>query len=314
MTNKTQSRVKQLRTDINDHNYRYYVLDNPIISDAEYDRLLRELQQLEEGHPEFLSPDSPTQRVGAAPLSKFKQVKHAVPMLSLNNVFDENEFVAFNKRMHDYLSDVEYIEYAAEPKLDGLAVSIRYEDGHLIQAATRGDGQTGEDITQNIRTIKSVPLILRANHIPRVLEVRGEVYMPKQGFNDLNAKALKNAEKTFANPRNAAAGSLRQLDPKITAKRPLAIFCYGVGIVDGVTLPDNHSEQLACLREWGLRVCPEIKVASDLAACKKYYNAIQKKREQLAYEIDGVVFKVNNSHYQKNHWLCIARTAMGSSL
>ncbi len=294
-----KKRVEQLREQIRFHNHRYYVLDDPEIPDAEYDRLLRELESLEQQHPELISSDSPTQRVGAEPLKAFGQVEHRVPMLSLGNCFSEEELEAFTRRIADRLDNSEALEYNAEPKLDGLAVSLRYEQGKLVQAATRGDGTTGEDITQNIRTIQSIPLRLIGDDIPPVLEVRGEVYMPKSGFDALNQRALEKGQKTFANPRNAAAGSLRQLDPKITAGRPLEIYCYGWGEVEGWALPSTHSAVLQQLRDWGLRVCPEIDIVRGAQGCLDYYQRIGEMRDALPYEIDGVVYKVNELALQK---------------
>jgi DNA ligase (NAD+) len=285
--------IEKLREEINNYNYHYFVLDNPIISDAEYDEYLKKLRQLEQQHPELITSDSPTQRVGAKPLKEFAQVQHQIPMLSLENGFSADDLFAFDQRVRERLGVQHELEYACEPKLDGLAVSIRYEDGVLVRAATRGDGETGEDITQNIRTITMIPLRLQGDEIPTVLEVRGEVYMPKQGFLALNERAQKTGDKVFVNPRNAAAGSLRQLDPQITATRPLALFCYGVGVIEGIAVPATHAELLNRFTQWGLRINPESKVAKGIQACLAYYKAMSEKREQLPYEIDGVVFKVN---------------------
>ena len=291
------AQAEQLREQLNYHNYRYYVLDDPEIPDAEYDRLFRELQALEEKYPALVTPDSPTQRVGGAPLKAFGEVQHAVPMLSLGNAFSDEEVHDFGQRIADKLGVSEAdIDFAAEPKLDGLAISLRYEAGMLVRAATRGDGVTGEDVTQNVRTIPSVPLRLRSDAerpLPRVLEVRGEVYMPKAGFEALNERQRAAGEKPFANPRNAAAGSLRQLDPKITAQRPLAMFCYGTGLVEDGALPDHHSAILAQLKDWGLRVCPDIRRVRGVDACLAYYRDIGERRSALPYEIDGVVYKVD---------------------
>lgn len=284
---------KKLRQEINEHNYHYYILDNPIITDAEYDQKFKKLQDLERQFPELITPDSPTQRVGAKPLKDFPQVQHQIPMLSLENGFTEEAILAFDERVHERLAVTHEIEYVCEPKMDGLAVSIRYENGVLVRAATRGDGETGEDITQNIRTIQMIPLVLRGNDFPSTLEVRGEVYMPKKGFTAMNASAKGKGEKIFVNPRNAAAGSLRQLDPKITAIRPLAIFCYGVGVVVGKALPTTHSGILTSLSQWGLRVSPDIKVIKGIKGCLAYYQSLAGRREKLPYEIDGVVYKVN---------------------
>ncbi len=299
LTNNISHTIESLRQRINDHNYRYYVLDDPRISDAEYDTLFAELQSLEKQHPEFITTDSPTQRVGAVPLKEFAEVQHDIPMLSLENAFTEEDVIAFNHRVQERLDRVQDIEYNCEPKLDGLAVSLRYEHGLLVRAATRGDGATGEDITENIRTIKMVPLRLQGKEYPPILEVRGEVYMPKAGFIALNKKAEIKGEKIFANPRNAAAGSLRQLNPRITAARPLAIFCYGVGKVEGGVLPSKHSDILAVLKTWGFVVNPEIEVVTGIAGCLDFYKKIGKKRPNLPYEIDGVVYKVNNLQDQE---------------
>jgi DNA ligase (NAD+) len=291
--------IKELRKKLNDYNYRYYVLDEPTVTDAEYDRLFRELQALETKHPELITPDSPTQRIGSKPLSGFSEVKHKVAMLSLNNAFDETELKAFVERVKDRLKSSEPIEFVCEPKLDGLAVNLRYENGIFVQGSTRGDGYVGENITSNLRTIKSIPLQLRGANIPTVLEVRGEVYLPLAGFEAINDYARAHNEKTFVNPRNAAAGSLRQLDPTITAKRPLAIYCYGVGEIQGGTVGSSHWEMLQHLKQWGLRVNEFIDKGFDLEACWSYYEAMKTRRDQLSYEIDGVVFKVNSFSLQE---------------
>ena len=298
--NEIQERAKQLHNKLHYHNHRYYILDDPEIPDSEFDRLLRELQSLEEKYPELISKDSPTQRVGAKPLDEFTQVKHLIPMLSLGNAFSDEEIVAFEKRLLDRLDDDSTIlEYSAEPKLDGLAVSLLYENGILVQGATRGDGETGENITENIRTINSIPLKLHGEKIPTRLEVRGEVYMPKASFEALNNNARENDEKTFANPRNAAAGSLRQLDSKVTASRNLAMFCYATGLVEGAELPSTHSQAMQQLADWGFSICGENKVVQGVTGCEKYYQEIGEKRDQLPYEIDGVVFKVNQLDLQQ---------------
>ena len=291
-SSKIEQRIQQLRDEINHHNYCYYVLDNPEIPDAEYDRLLRELKSLESEHPELVTPDSPTQRVGAEPVKEFDEVRHEIPMLSLDNAFSDEEVSDFDRRVRERL-EIDTVEYAAEPKLDGLAISILYENGSLVRAATRGDGVTGEDVTHNVRTIDSVPLRLMGTDYPPVLEVRGEVYMPKQGFEALNRRAREKGEKEFVNPRNAAAGSLRQLDPRITAERPLAMYCYGVGRVEGLELPPTHMKILECLRHWGLRVSPEIKKVKGVKHLLDYYRDLGERRNDLPYEIDGVVYKVN---------------------
>ncbi len=290
---KDSLRIDQLREQLNRYSYLYYVLDNPEIPDSEYDRLYRELQQLEQKYPDLVTPDSPTQRVGELPLESFTQVTHRVPMLSLDNVFSEDELEAFFKRVNDRLELDEEPDINAEPKLDGLAVSLIYEDGLFIQAATRGDGATGENVTQNVKTIHSVPLRLMGKGIPGLLEVRGEVFMPREGFNKLNKRALENGDKTFVNPRNAAAGSLRQLDPKITASRPLAFYCYSTGAVERGDLPNTQDSVLLQLQKWGLPVCPEIKLIKGIKDCISYYETIQRQRDDLPYDIDGVVYKVN---------------------
>lgn len=292
-------RIQKLCAELQEHNYRYYVLDDPTVPDAEYDRLLRELQKLEQAHPEFISPDSPTQRVGAKPASKFSEVIHRVPMLSLDNAFNETEVSAFDKRLHERLKNEDVIDYCCEPKLDGLAISLIYENGLLTKAAARGDGTTGEDITNNVRTIKTIALKLRGSDWPKILEVRGEVYMPKKGFELLNRDAKKRGEKIFANPRNAAAGSLRQLDPQITASRPLAFFAYGVGYVEKNNLPKKHSLIIEQLGQWGCRISPETKVVKGVQGCLDYYEKMSKKRAALAYDIDGIVYKVDQLHLQE---------------
>lgn len=289
-----KNEIARLRKEINEHNYQYYVLDNPIISDAEYDRLFQTLKALEKQFPQLITSDSPTQRVGDVPLKEFAEVKHAVPMLSLDNAFDEQDIFDFDKRIHDRLHSDNAIEYCCEPKLDGLAISLRYEKGLLVQAATRGDGATGEDVTENIKTIAMVPLRLRSPHPPALLEVRGEVFISKSGFEKLNANAEKKGEKIFANPRNAAAGSIRQLDSSITASRPLEIYFYGVGAVDGINLPEKHSDILKWLATSGLRVSQLIEVVQGPLECIAYYKNIAKKRDKLPFEIDGVVYKVNS--------------------
>lgn len=292
-----EAQINDLRDKINYHNYRYYVLDDPEIPDIEYDRSLRELQDLEQAHPKLITRDSPTQRVGAAPLDKFNEVKHQVPMLSLGNAFSDEEARDFDRRVCKRL-DIDHITYTAEPKLDGAAISLLYRDGVLVQGATRGDGYTGEEVTHNVRTIDSIPLRLIGNDYPKVLEVRGEVFMSRKGFEALNKTQREKNEKIFANPRNAAAGSLRQLDPRITATRPLEMICYGVGRVEGKTLPGKHSEILAALREWGIRTSGEIRVVAGIEECIRYYNDILQRRDKLAYDIDGVVYKVDSLQQQ----------------
>lgn len=297
LTEKIKQQIFNLREQINHHNIQYYTFDNPDIPDSEYDKLLRELQSYEEKYPELITIDSPTQRVGAKPLKAFGEIKHVIPMLSLGNAMNEEEFNDFDRKVRE-LTDENLIQYAAEPKLDGLAVSLRYEQGVLVTAATRGDGNVGEDITQNARTINTIPLRLSGEYAPPVLEVRGEVFMPLSGFDKLNEAVLINGGKAFANPRNAAAGSLRQLDPKITSKRPLEMICYGVGVVEGVDLPETYSETINWLKTLGLKVSPEREVLDGREACIEYYNKIATKRDKLPYEIDGIVYKVNNISLQ----------------
>ena len=294
-------RIDALRDDIRRNNYLYYALDAPEIPDAEYDRLMRELEGLEQAHPELITPDSPTQRVGAEPISAFASVEHRLPMLSLDNAFSEDEVEDFNRRVLSRLEldEGDDVEYAAEPKLDGAAVSLEYVDGVLVRGATRGDGTNGEDITHNVRTIESIPLRLLGSGYPRVLEIRGEVFMPKAGFDAYNEKARKDGEKVFVNPRNAAAGSLRQVDPKLTARRPLDIYAYSVGYFEGGELPLTHREILDALQSWGMKVCPERRTVIGVAGCLEYYAEIGKRRDDLSYDIDGVVYKVNRLDYQR---------------
>ncbi|MFF7707808.1 NAD-dependent DNA ligase LigA [Pseudomonas sp. NPDC007930] len=289
--NTAETRILELRQQLDEHNYRYYVLDEPSIPDAEYDRLFRQLQALEGENPQLITPASPTQRVGGAALSAFATVRHEIPMLSLGNAFEEQDLLDFDRRVHDGL-DTGTVQYSCEPKLDGLAVSLLYQDGQLVRGATRGDGSTGEDISVNVRTIRNVPLKLQGSGWPATLEVRGEVYMSKAGFERLNAQQAEAGGKTFANPRNAAAGSLRQLDSKITASRPLEFCCYGVGQVSH-DIADSHIGNLKQLQQWGLPISRELKVATNVAECLAYYRDIGARRQALAYEIDGVVFKVN---------------------
>jgi DNA ligase (NAD+) len=289
----------RLREEINTHNYRYYVLDAPSIPDAEYDRMLRELVDLEQRYPELAVADSPTQRVGAAPASGFSEVRHAVPMLSLDNAFSDDDVAAFDRRVRERLEADGPISYSAEPKLDGVAISILYEDAVLVRAATRGDGTVGEDVTRNVRTVPSVPLRLRGRNVPTTVEVRGEIYMPRAGFQDLNERARGSGDKTFANPRNAAAGSLRQLDSRITAKRPLQMFAFGIGEARGWRLPGSHSDVLKQLGEWGLRVNPLGAVVHGVTGCLEYYQQLLERRGSLPYEIDGVVYKVNELALQE---------------
>ena len=294
-----QEQIEALRTQIRHHNHRYYVLDDPQIPDAEYDRLFRDLQALETANPEFITSDSPTQRVGGEALSEFGSVRHELPMLSLANVFSEEELGSFDRRIHERLKDEAELEYVAEPKLDGLAISLLYENGLLVRAATRGDGETGEDVTANVRTIQSIPLRLLGEDYPTRLEVRGEIYMPKAGFNKLNQRLAAEGAKTFVNPRNAAAGSLRQLDPRLTAQRPLEMFCYAMGIAEGGKIPDKHYAILQQFKAWGLRVCPDINIVQGAPGCMEYFNEIGAKRTRLPYDIDGVVYKVNDIKTQQ---------------
>jgi DNA ligase (NAD+) len=287
-----------LRREIEHHNYRYYILDDPEIPDSEWDRLLQELQGLEQRYPELVTPDSPTQRVGATPTDEFAEVRHRIPMLSLDNAFSEDDLRSFDRRVRERLGVESDIDYSAEPKLDGLAISLTYERGVLVRAATRGDGTTGEDVTANVRTIRSVPLHLRGT-APALFEARGEVFMPVAGFERLNAEAAKKGEKVFANPRNAAAGSLRQLDPRITAHRPLDIFFYAVGAVEGLDLPSSHGATLELLKDFGLRVSPEIRRVRGAEGCLAYYADIGRRRASLEYQIDGVVYKVDSITAQR---------------
>ena len=295
-----EDKIQELRDQINHHNYLYYVLDEPSLPDAEYDRLMRELQALESEHPELITSDSPTQRVGGAPLSGFTEVQHERPMLSLDNAMNAEEFAAFDQRVRDRLKSSEEIEYACEPKLDGLAISLLYIDGLLERAATRGDGETGEDVTQNVRTIKNIPLRLIGDDVPKRIEIRGEVYMPKGGFEAYNERAREQGEKVFANPRNAAAGSLRQLDSSITAKRPLEFCAYSLGVVsDEYTLPETHSATLEQIQKWGLRINEEMRVVTGREEAEKFFAGLGEKRLGLGYEIDGTVFKVNSLALQQ---------------
>ena len=295
-----QQQIDTLRHDLRRYEYEYHVLDNPTIPDAEYDRLFHQLKALEAAHPELITADSPTQRVGAKPLSGFAQIRHEIPMLSLDNAFSDEEFYAFVKRIEDRLIRLpEPLTFCCEPKLDGLAVSILYVNGLLTQAATRGDGTTGEDITANIRTIRNIPLQLLMDNPPARLEVRGEVFMPHAGFERLNQLALEKGEKTFANPRNAAAGSLRQLDPKITSKRPLVLNAYGIGIAEGVDLPNTHYDRLQWLKSIGIPVNPEIRLCNGTDEVLDFYRDIQNKRSSLGYDIDGTVLKINDIALQE---------------
>jgi len=297
--NKAAARAAELRELLERYNYRYHALDDPEVPDAEYDRLMLELRALETQFPQLLVPDSPTMRVGAAPIAAFGTVKHRVAMLSLDNAFSEEEVRDFDRRIRERLAQTGAIRYSAEPKLDGLAISARYENGSFVQGATRGDGETGEDITQNLRTIKALPLRLRGAEVPRVIEVRGEVFMPFAGFKRFNEEAAARGEKIFINPRNAAAGSLRQLDPRMTAARPLDLFIYGVGVIEGGELPPHHSETLKELRRFGFKICPQSKVVESIDGCLEYYREMAAARSALPYQIDGVVYKVDDVKLQR---------------
>lgn len=292
-------RMEQLRQIITEHNHRYYVLDDPQVPDAEYDRLFRELQDLEASHPDLVTPDSPTRRVGANAETSFEEVVHRIPMLSLDNAFSDDELRDFDRRIRERLKTDDPIEYVCEPKLDGLAVSLHYEQGILTRAATRGDGYSGEDITANIRTIPSVPLKLRGEGFPDLVEVRGEVYMPRAGFEKLNRSLANKGEKTFVNPRNAAAGSLRQKKPSVTARRPLEMCAYSVALTEESLLPESHWDSLQQVREWGFRINPEMRQATGVEECLKAYRELMDKRSELPYEIDGIVFKVNRLALQQ---------------
>jgi DNA ligase (NAD+) len=295
----TQTEIERLRQELQQHNYQYHVLDEPLITDQAYDRLFRRLQQLEQEFPELLSPDSPTQRVGSDPASQFETVKHEVAMLSLDNAFDDDEMLAFDRRLRERLEQESSLAYCAEPKLDGLAVSLLYEGGKLVRAATRGDGRSGENITANVRTIKSVPLKLQGVKPPRQIEVRGEVFLEVAAFETLNRNQLKEGAKVFANPRNAAAGSLRLLDSRITASRPLSFCSYGIGLRDGVDLPTSQYRQMQYLRDIGFPISRYIECLDSLDHCLEYYRRILTMREQLAFDIDGVVFKLDDIDMQR---------------
>ncbi len=300
MTKSIKLELEQLRNTLRYHEYQYHVLDSPQIPDAEYDRLFHQLKNLEKQYPELITTDSPTQRVGAKPLSGFTEVKHEIPMLSLDNAFSDEELKAFVKRIDDRLIvSPEQLTFCCEPKLDGLAVSILYVEGKLVQAATRGDGTTGEDITSNIRTIRNIPLQLLTEKPPKRLEIRGEIFMPQTGFELLNEKALARGEKTFANPRNAAAGSLRQLDPKITSQRPLVLNAYGIGIAEGIELPTTHFERLQWLKTIGIPVNTEVQLCHGITQVLDFYRQIMQKRSNLGYDIDGTVIKVNDIELQE---------------
>ncbi len=303
---EAQKEIARLRKELNYHNYLYYVLDSPVVTDAEYDRMLRRLTGLEARFPALITPDSPTQRVGAAPLASFGTIRHTTPMLSLNNAFTKEEAREFDDRIKRLLKCAhdEKIEYAAEPKMDGLAVELIYEDGVFTKGSTRGDGYTGEDVTQNLRTVRAIPLNLlpamRDTGVkpPAYIEVRGEVFLPLAAFGKVNREREARGEPIFANPRNAAAGSLRQLDPRVTAERPLDIFCYGAGMVEGAGFK-THFESLEYIRALGLKVNPMVKVVEGIDAALEYHDTVEKKREGLDYELDGVVIKVNGLDLQE---------------
>ena len=298
---QVRAEYEQLKDELNQHNHSYYVLDEPTIPDSEYDRSMRRLQEIEQQYPELLSDDSPSQRVGGAPLPSFSQVSHAVPMLSLDNAFSDEELEAFDRRISDrlnYKTD-QQIDYVCEPKLDGVAVSLLYRDRLLVRGATRGDGKVGEDITANVRTINSIPLKLSGAGIPELLEVRGEIYLPRSGFDKINAVAMAKGDKPFVNPRNAAAGSLRQLDSKITASRPLEMCAYSVGQFQGGETPDSHLNMLKALGGWGFKINTYVEAVQGIAACEAYYERMQERRDQLPYDIDGIVYKVNDLSLQQ---------------
>ncbi|MDO7084656.1 NAD-dependent DNA ligase LigA [Pseudocolwellia sp. AS88] len=307
--NQLAIRVDELHTLINKYNNQYYVLDEPSVPDAEYDRLMKELISIETEHPQLKKVDSPSQKVGGAALKVFTQVTHQIPMLSLDNVFSQDEWNGFVKRLHDRLGTADDLKICAEPKLDGLAVSLRYEKGILVQAATRGDGATGENITENVRTIKCIPLRLNGDNYPDIIEVRGEVFMPKASFEKLNENAIKKGEKTFANPRNAAAGSLRQLDSKITSQRNLAFYAYGLGFVGNFVdeqaventhwLSNSHHQRLCQVKALGLPMCPEVRLLENTNECENFYQDILNSRSDLSYEIDGTVLKVDDISLQQ---------------
>ena len=294
-------KAQELRSTLHRHNYRYYVLDDPEISDAEYDRLMQELMRLEGKYPQLRQPDSPTVRVGAPPLEKFDSVAHSIPMLSLDNGFSDEDILEFDRRVRRNIGEPNNISYTAEPKMDGVAVELIYENGKLVTAATRGDGQTGEVITDNVKTIQAVPLVMQtgfAPPTPPLCEIRGEVFIGLEAFQRLNQERIGQDLPPFANPRNAAAGSLRQLDSKITATRPLEVFFYGVGLVEGAAF-QTHGELLAVLKRWGFRINPLIRSGISIKAALDYYRELSEKRHQLAYDIDGVVIKVDGIALQQ---------------
>jgi DNA ligase (NAD+) len=295
----TAARAARLRELLDRYNHRYHALDDPEVPDAEYDRLMLELRELESRNPNLVTADSPTQRVGAAPVAAFGTIRHRIAMLSLDNAFTADDVRNFDRRIHERLGHDRPIRYSAEPKLDGLAISALYEHGLFVQGATRGDGETGEDITQNLRTIAALPLKLRTADAPGLLEVRGEVFMPVLGFERFNREAVARGEKPYVNPRNAAAGSLRQLDARMTAARPLDLFIYGVGYVEGGTLPMHHGEMLRLMRHWGFKICAQSRVVDSIDGCLAYYHDMGASRATLPYQIDGVVYKVDDIEVQQ---------------
>ncbi|MCZ6614332.1 MAG: NAD-dependent DNA ligase LigA, partial [Chloroflexi bacterium] len=295
----TTRRVNELRREINNHNYRYHVLDSPVISDAQYDALMTELQEMEERYPDLVTSDSPTQRVGAPPAEGFATVEHPVPLLSLANAFDGTQLAAWHKRVQNLLEGASF-DLVCELKIDGLAIALTYEDGRLVRGATRGDGLQGEDVTLNLRTIRSIPLALLGDRHPRRFEVRGEVYLPRAAFDRLNEERVARGEPPYANPRNTAAGSLRQMDPSATATRPLDLFVYGIGYAEDGDLPDNHWDTLQRLKEMGFKVNPEIARCRTLEEVEEYYNRWVESKETLQYGVDGVVVKVNLFSYQRH--------------
>ena len=312
--NEAAKEISRLRGEINRHNYRYYVLDSPEVPDAEYDRLLRRLEELEAAFPGLVTPDSPTQRVGARPAAAFGTIKHTIPMISLANALSRDEALDFDARVKKILglAPEEKVDYVGEPKMDGLAVELVYEDGVLVKGSTRGDGEAGEDVTQNLRTVRSIPLRL-TGEAPKLLEARGEVFLPLDAFRKLNREREERGETLFANPRNAAAGSIRQLDPKVTAGRPLDIFCYGVGVVQGAT-PSTHLETLELLKRSGLKVNPFVKLLHGIEAAIDYHDQMEARRDSLDYELDGAVLKVNSLELQRQAWRHNEEPEMGHSL
>jgi DNA ligase (NAD+) len=295
---KVVKEIEALRSEIDHHNYLYHSLDRPDITDREFDQLFRRLTELENQYPQLITTESPTQRVGSDPLSSFQQVQHRLPMLSLGNAFNAEDLRDFDRRIKNRLDSEEDLTFTCEPKIDGVAVSLLYEEGRLVQGATRGDGTSGEDITANVKTIEAIPLRLRAEGYPSTLEVRGEIYISKSGFTKMNERAARDGEKPFVNPRNAAAGSLRQLDSRLTAKRPLTMYCYSVGLVEGGDLPGRQGEVLQSLQEWGFRTNPLVETVTGIEKCIEYYSRMLTIRDGLPYEIDGVVIKVDDISLQ----------------